>query len=254
MKKIFQGLMKRYFWLHFRIFGKYSYLGLEWYIRRASLVGDSPFYEKEKFPWVEKLEANWEAIRTELEEVLKDRENIPNFLEVSPGQGRIDNEPGKWKTFFLYGYGYPVKDNIARCPETTKLLQQIPDMKTAFFSILAPGKHIPPHRGPYTGVLRYHLGLIVPDPEKIKIRVHDQIRHWQEGDSLIFDDTYEHEVWNNSDSTRVILFVDFVRPLEGFPKKVNDRVVNMISKSPLVQDGIQNMEKVTQRKTAAQGA
>ncbi|MDX2133914.1 MAG: aspartyl/asparaginyl beta-hydroxylase domain-containing protein [Saprospiraceae bacterium] len=248
MKKFFQLLAKKYFWFHFRLFGKYSYLGIEQIIRKASLVGDHPFYAKDQFPWVKDIESNWLKIRAELEEVMRNGDSIPNFLDVSPGQYRIDNEPGKWKTFFLYGYGYKVEANIARCPETARLVEQIPGMKTAFFSILAPGKHIPPHRGPYAGVLRYHLGLIVPDPEKIRIRVHNEIGHWHEGDSLIFDDTYEHEVWNDSNGTRVVLFVDFVRPLDGFAKKLNDRIVNMISKSPLVQESIQAMEKVTERR------
>ena len=87
-----------------------------------------------------------------------------------------------WKTFFFYAYGMKAVWNCRRCPETTKLLQQIPGMKTAFFSILAPGKHLPPHTGPYKGVLRLHLGLLIPEPaEMCAIRVGSQIRHWQEG-------------------------------------------------------------------------
>ena len=179
---------------------------------------------------------------------MKNRDNIPNFLEISPDQKKIDAEAGKWKTFFLYGYGYKNEENAVKCPETTRLVERIPNMKTAFFSILAPGKHIPPHRGPYAGVLRYHLGLIVPDPKKIKIRVGEDYRHWHEGESLIFDDTYEHEVWNNSDQYRAILFVDFVRPLEGVAKRLNDRMIRMITKSPLVQDAVNNMENLSKKK------
>jgi len=84
-------------------------------------------------------------------------------------------------------------------------------MKTAFFSILSPDKHIPAHKGPFNGVLRYHLELIIPEPkEKCRIRVHDQFNEWDEGKSLIFDDTYEHEVCNDTDGFRVVLFVDFI--------------------------------------------
>lgn len=246
---VFQKLMKNYFRLHFRIFGKYSYLGIEQLIRKASLVGDHTFYDSKDFPWAKELENNWELIREELNEVLKDRDNIPNFLQISPDQKKIDAEQGKWKTFFFYGYGYKLEDNLERCPNTARLLEKIPDLKTAFFSILAPGKHIPPHRGPYAGVLRYHLGLKVPQPnEKIRIRVGDDYRHWQEGKSLIFDDTYEHEVWNDSNGVRVVLFVDFVRPLKGFPKRLNDRMIRMITNSALVQDAVANMEKFTQKK------
>lgn len=245
----FQKLMKNYFRLHFKIFGKYSYLGIEQIIRKASLVGDHTFYESKDFPWVAELENNWQLIREELDEVLKDRDSIPNFLQISPDQKKIDAEAGKWKTFFFYGYGYRLDDNLKRCPNTARLLQHIPDLQTAFFSILAPGKHIPPHRGPYAGVLRYHLGLRVPEPnDKIRIRVGNDYRSWAEGKSLIFDDTYEHEVWNESDGVRVVLFVDFVRPLKGFPKRLNNRLIRMITNSPLVQDAVNNMEKFTEKK------
>lgn len=255
MKTFFQNLLKGYIKLHYQVLGRNSYLGLEQLIKKRSLVGDKTFFDKEQFPWVQQLENNWHIIREELNEVMKDRENIPNFLEVSPDQKKIDAEQGLWKTFFLYGYGYKIENNIQRCPETAKLVEQIPGMKTAFFSILAPGKHIPPHRGPYAGVLRYHLGLIVPEPiSEVKIRVDKDFGYWEEGKSLIFDDTYEHEVWNNTDNYRVVLFVDFVRPLEGFVKKINDKMINLISNSPLVQEGLNNMEKLSERKIAAQNA
>ena len=78
------------------------------------------------------------------------------------------------------------------------------------FSILEPGKHLPPHRGPYNGVLRLHLGLIVPEPrEQLGIRVDNDVYRWQEGEAVIFDDAYEHEAWNRTPHTRVVLFVDF---------------------------------------------
>jgi len=87
-------------------------------------------------------------------------------------------------------------------------------MKTAMFSILAPGTHISEHCGIYKGVLRLHLGLIVPKPESLcRIRVGSDVRSWAEGRSLIFDDRYPHEVWNDSSAHRTVLFVDFVRPL-----------------------------------------
>jgi len=108
-------------------------------------------------------------------------------------------------------------------------------MKTAFFSILAPGKHLPPHRGPFKGVLRYHLGLIVPKPEvSCGIRVADETRHWKEGESLVFDDTYMHEAWNNTNRDRVVLFMDFVRPLRFPASLLNWVLLNAIAVSPFV--------------------
>jgi ornithine lipid ester-linked acyl 2-hydroxylase len=140
-----------------------------------------------------------------------------------------------WKTYFFYAYGLKAWKNCQRCPETTRLLKQVPGMKTAFFSILAPGKHLPPHRGPFKGVLRYHLGLMIPEPESsCGIRVAGETRHWKEGKSLIFDDTYQHEAWNETNGDRVVLFMDFVRPLRFPASLLNWILINAIAISPFV--------------------
>ncbi len=152
-------------------------------------------------------------IREELERVLEDREALPNFQDISKDQIEITDDD-RWKTFFLYGYGFEAKLGVEMCPRTAALMREIPGMTTAMFSILSPRKHILDHRGPYKGVLRYHLGLIVPrDAEACRIRVGEDFRHWQEGESMVFDDTFNHEVWNDTDETRVVLFVDVLRPL-----------------------------------------
>jgi len=134
------------------------------------------------------------------------------------------------------------------CPGTAALMEQIPGMKTAMFSILSPRKHILDHRGPYKGVLRYHLGLIVPrEAEACRIRVGDDVRHWEEGKSLIFDDTFNHEVWNDTDETRVVLFVDVLRPLPAPESKINKLIVKAIGLSPFVLDAKRNQEAWEQR-------
>jgi beta-hydroxylase len=142
----------------------------------------------------------------------------------------------------LYAYGRKIVENCRCCPETTRLIETIPGMKTAFFSILGPRKHIPEHRGPYTGVLRYHLGLIVPrQKEACRIRVDSDIAHWEEGRSVVFDDTYSHEVWNDTDEERVVLFVDFARPLP-FPMSVlNEAVIRLFSRTGFVQKIVENV-------------
>ena len=116
-------------------------------------------------------------------------------------------------------------------------------MTTAMFSILSPRKHILDHRGPYKGVLRYHLGLIVPhDAEACRIRVGEDIRHWEQGESMIFDDTFNHEVWNDTDETRVVLFVDVLRPLPSPESLINRAIVKAIGYSPFVLDAKRNQE------------
>jgi beta-hydroxylase len=106
------------------------------------------------------------------------------------------------------------------------------------FSILAPGKRIPPHDGPYKGVLRYHLGLAVPDGpvDRVGIRVGDETRGWSEGGSLVFDDTYEHAAWNDTEQTRVVLFLDVVRPLRQPMRTINAGIIKAIGWSPFIQD------------------
>ncbi len=205
-------------------------------IARQSVLPDQPFYDPADFPWVRELEQHWKHIRTELDELLEHRAALPNFQDISTDQYNLTDDD-KWKTFFFYGYGFRSDANCARCPDTARLVESIPGMETAMFSILAPRKRIPPHDGPYKGVLRYHLGLVVPDdPDRVGIRVGGQVAHWTEGRSLVFDDTYEHEAWNDSDETRVVLFVDFVRPLREPMRTINAAMITIIGWSPFIQD------------------
>ena len=177
--------------------------------------------------------------------MLKNHQSIPNFQQVLPSQQRLTND-NDWKTFMFYGYGHKMQANCEHCPETTRLIEQVPDMKTAFFSILSPGKHIPAHRGFYKGVLRYHLGLIVPEPkEQCRIRVGQDIRHWEEGKSMIFDDTFEHEVWNDTDGVRVVLFMDVKRPLPFPWSSWNNMMIKLISWIPEIQQANKNQNKWT---------
>jgi beta-hydroxylase len=209
---------------------------LERLIAKNSLVGNSVFFDVEEFTWAKDLEANWMVIRKELDQVLERVDELPNFQDISKRQYRIAND-NLWKTYFFYAFGFKATKNCERCPETTKLLEQIPGMKVAFFSILAPGKHIPRHRGKLKTLIRYHLGLIVPEPkEKCKIQIADEVKYWEEGKSLIFDDTFYHEVWNDTDGYRVVLFLDIERPLK-FPLSFISSLANkLITASPIVQE------------------
>jgi beta-hydroxylase len=195
--------------------------------------GQRTFFEPEEFPWTASIESQWKTVRRELDALMLRREEIVNFQDYSKSQAAL-TQGDEWKTFFLYSFGNREKENCARCPETDRIVNQIPGMKTAMFSILSPRKCIPPHRGPYKGVLRYHLGLIIPGPEgACRIRVGKDVRGWKEGKSMIFDDSNEHEVWNECDSFRVVLFVDFVRPTIFPLSLVNRSIVWMRGRYPL---------------------
>jgi ornithine lipid ester-linked acyl 2-hydroxylase len=214
--------------------------------------GNRTFFETEEFPWVQAIEANWPIIRKELDLLLQHKEAIPNLQDVSPEQSSVA-QGESWKSFFLYGYGHKIEQNCARCPETARIVTNIPGLKMAMFSILAPRSHIPQHRGPYKGLLRYHLGLIIPAPfSSCRLRVADESRSWQEGRSFIFDDSYNHEAWNDSDRDRVILFVDFVRPLP-FPLSLLNRLtIRRISKLPFVTDAVKRL-RVNEHRHNGQG-
>jgi beta-hydroxylase len=213
---------------------------LEKIIAWGSKVGDKPVFETGDFPWVAVIEDHWRDIRGELDAVIGDLDAIPAFHQLSKEQAGLSDDGG-WRTYFLYAYGFKAEDHCAECPETARWLETIPGMTTAFFSIFTPGEHLPPHRGTFKGVLRYHLGLLVPEPrDRVGIRVHDQVCHWEEGKSLIFDDTYQHEAWNQTDATRVVLFVDFVRPLRFPASLFNWVVIQAIKHSPFVKDAVSN--------------
>jgi ornithine lipid ester-linked acyl 2-hydroxylase len=156
------------------------------------------FYDAAEFAFAQHLEANWQKIQQELT-ALKGE----HFIDWSE---RYLYKEG-WQTCGLYAYGVKIEKNCRLCPQTTQLLEQIPNLLTAGFSALAPGTHIAPHTGYPDDVLRCHLGLVIPDD--CGIRVGDTTRTWQEGKCLIFDDTLEHEAWNKSDRPRVILLLDF---------------------------------------------
>jgi beta-hydroxylase len=209
---------------------------------RYSLVGDQEFFSPAQFPWSKELEGNWLTIRAELDEVLTHQQDLPNFQDISPDQAHLSKED-KWKTFFFFAYGLDAPGNCARCPRTIELLKKVPGAKTAFFSILSPHMHIPAHCGPYKGVIRYHLGLIVPKPvSQCRIRVGETIAHWEEGKGLLFDDTFEHEVWNDTDGIRVVLFMDVLRPLPYFVGLLNRVIIKAIAASPFIRDAKRNHE------------
>ncbi|NEQ51712.1 MAG: aspartyl/asparaginyl beta-hydroxylase domain-containing protein, partial [Leptolyngbya sp. SIO3F4] len=126
-----------------------------------SLIENKPFFKPEQFSWTQELEKNWEIICQELDKILS-IQNVPTAQTILPTSG-IKKLSAQWKIYALYGYGIKVEKNCQKCPKTTQLIEKIPGMKTAFFSILPPGTHLEEHRGPYNGVIRCLLGLKIPE-------------------------------------------------------------------------------------------
>jgi beta-hydroxylase len=228
--------------------------GLNAYLARHSLVGDPEVFDTREFPWASELETHWPEIRREAERALELREHIPAFQEISPDQYRI-SDTDEWKTFWYRGFGHRSDTFAALFPETARLVDAVPGIETAFFSIVAPGKHIIAHRGVYKGIINYHLGVIVPrDRERCRMRVGRQHFHWEEGASRIFDDTFEHEVWNDTDEERVVLMLQFRRPLRAPGRLASALFLEVLKHTPYVTVPKKNQLAFEQRLEAALSA
>jgi aspartyl/asparaginyl beta-hydroxylase (cupin superfamily) len=211
--------------------------------RKFACLDNPCVYDNAKFPWAAEIENEWQTIRSDLDRVLARKDELPSIQDITRDARSITCDAG-WKTFIFLAYGVKSPPNIRLCPDTWRALGKIPGLKTAMFSIFEPGKHLPPHRGPYNGVLRLHLGLKVPHPrEATKIRIGTELRSWEEGKVLIFDDAYEHEAWNDTSEPRAVLFVDFLKPLR-FPANLLNRLLLRIALlSPYLREGNDNLRR-----------
>ncbi len=224
---------------------------IEDWVADQSPMGNSSVIDSKTFDWVERLEKNSGKIRQELIALLGGQTHLPNIQELSPRQMNLSKADG-WKTYFFYLLGHRIEESYQRCPETGKLLDSIPGLALAFFSVLAPGMHIKRHRGAYKGVVRCHLGLIVPEPRTaVRMQVGDEMIHWEEGKCVIFDDTHKHEVWNDTDSVRVVLLFDVYRPLPGWLTRVNKAVLGLAYWAPEVRKLVR-IQKEWEAQSAAQ--
>ena len=175
-----------------------------------------PILDPALFPDGARFAAAWRDIRAEAMALAGRLEEVPRFHEVMREQRAIsDNDKRDWRIFILKAYGAAIPRNMALCPLLAGLVNDAPDVLTASFSFMAPGKHIPAHRGPFRGVLRYYLGLSMPrngaGELAAVLKVADREYRVDEGESLLWDDTYVHEVWNASDEVRIVLLLDVWR-------------------------------------------
>lgn len=207
-------------------------------ILRHSLVPDQAIHDKAFFAWVPELERHWEAIRDEAVRIRTGE--IPSLGDISFDHGRIAADR-RWKSLFLKGYGYRMKHNCARAPITASLIEKVPGLVTACFSVMEAGGHIPRHWGMTKGMLTYHLALKVPkDREKCRMHVEEgetlHVLPWEEGQSFIFDDMFNHEVWNETDEDRYLLLIQIKRPCTGIANLIQNAFLFGVRHSRFVQD------------------
>ncbi|MGL4512942.1 MAG: aspartyl/asparaginyl beta-hydroxylase domain-containing protein [Lacipirellulaceae bacterium] len=175
-------------------------------------------------PALRTIESGFATIREELTGILPSRAAIPRYHEVDRGRSHLSSDAdgdASWRVFMLYAMGAKPAENRARCPQTAALVDSVPGLFQAFFSILEPRKSIPAHHSPYAGYLRYHLPLIVPTDNPPRMRVKDHWHTWREGEGLLFCDYWEHEVENHSDHLRVVLIIDIFRPMPPLRHWIN---------------------------------
>ena len=178
------------------------------------------FNDRRDFPWLDAVETATDDMRAELMEIMRQPDAFAPYVQANanrphnPQAGMLNNPD--WSAFYLWKDGKVVADNAARCPRTMAALANAPISRlgnrspSILFSLLRAGAHIPPHNGLVNTRLICHLPLIVPG--QCRFRVGNETREWVEGRAWCFDDTIEHEAWNDSDQTRVILLFEIWRP------------------------------------------
>jgi beta-hydroxylase len=172
------------------------------------------FINTHELPELKLLQDNWEVIRDEAVQ-------LNNSAQIKASDDLDDLGFNSffrtgWKRFYLKWYGVNLKSAELLCPKTLALVDQIPSVKAAVFTMLPPGARLVRHRDPYAGSLRYHLGLVTPNSDDCYIVVDGQKYSWRDGEAVIFDETYIHYAENKTDQNRIILFVDVKRPVNFF--------------------------------------
>jgi beta-hydroxylase len=164
-----------------------------------------------ELPALAPLAANWQIMRDEALK-LYDEGYIRTALNNNDIGFNSFFKRG-WKRFYLKWYDQPLASAQALCPNTVALLAGIPSVKGAMFALLSPNSTLNPHRDPFAGSLRYHLGLVTANSDRCWISVDGERYWWKDGEAVLFDETYIHSVENNTDVTRIILLCDVERPL-----------------------------------------
>jgi beta-hydroxylase len=207
-----------------------------------NFINNVEYINIDNLNWSLMLKKNYKIILNEYINYIKNNGKLKNNKDLDPIVNNIDIDDIPWEVLFLKIYNRDT-NKIKYFPETYKLLSMIPECSLAMFSILPPGKKLEPHYGTYKGVLRYHLGLIIPKKRKdCFLLVNRKKYNWKKGEDVMFDETFLHSAENNTDETRVVLFLDIKRNFNNiildsfnnfilYSSKFNDSITDIIEKS-----------------------
>jgi aspartate beta-hydroxylase len=199
-----------------------------------------PYHDPFLQPWARRLEDAFPILREDALRMLDEDKQLPNFVDFKEGDPienvlTGDGPRPSWEAFFFYRHGKRYDKNHERCPRTSELLESIELCRIAdeapeiLFSVLTPGTHIQPHYGVTNTRLVMHLPLVVP-PDCALNLIDAGEHHWKEGELVMFDDTFKHEAWNRSSSTRIILLMDCWNPhLTDVEKVAVKKMIETIS-------------------------
>jgi ornithine lipid ester-linked acyl 2-hydroxylase len=198
-----------------------------------------------EYPALRVLEDNYQVVREECLALLERRQDIPNVDSLSATYTSAGIHAIAWKSF-MFKSGRFIDENCVLAPKTAALLRQIPNVYTAFFSILDPHQHIKPHWGYWKGFVRYHLGVVIPENNRDRLcwlRINAQAEaqdrsrreeikngekyYWKNGAGVMFDDTFLHDAANESGEVRVVLFLDVARKMPWHLSLANKLFLNI---------------------------
>lgn len=191
-------------------------------------LSDEPWPQTDGIDAIPILEGNYEVIKEELLSVLDLKKGFQPY--VVEGNGLYAND---WNVYYFKNQKLRFEENRANCPQTAEIIESLPQLgETAMFSALNPACRVTPHLGTWNVRLTVHLGLIVPQP--CGIQVGGEARTWEEGKCIVFDDSFRHEAWNNSDSTRFVLLLDVWHPrLTTIEIQVLEEIAHVVSTEEL---------------------
>lgn len=209
----------------------------------------SSSFEIETFDQANALQKAFADIQSEFISFRSNHSHLIQPIEqISKAQKSLtDHQPGGWRTLFLKAYGYENMEVISHFPVTNKILNQSKSTVSVFFSNLEPGMSLPAHTGKYNGLLRLQFGISIPEPNKTSLTVECRVFQLKESEVLIFDDTFIHAAENNSQFSRVVLIIDFLRPLPFYLHIINKIGIWAIKRSSYVKDSMSKLNQTPKK-------